>query len=212
MRFIHIKEFAIMAAFSLILSPAWGACVKPPASAQKINQFKLNPQGLIPSADAETRGVEIQTRELAGTDARLAESLVRVAETANPKFQTAIAAGLAQAALACENTDQQAAEQIQQAVAGFQNGQFQASFAAVAGDIETAATAASGSAGSVVITNPNRSKGTAAVPAYGGGTPTTIVINAMPGVTPAATLFSVAGPSNSQGGGATAADPVSPTR
>ncbi|MGA3000021.1 hypothetical protein [Bradyrhizobium sp.] len=212
MRFFLNRELVIVAAFNLLLSPAWGACVKPPASAQKMNQFKLNPQGLIPSADSETRAVEIQTRELAGTDPRLAESLVRVAETANPKFQTAIAAGLAQAALACENTDQQAAEQIQQAVAGFQNGEFQASFAAVAGDIETAATAAAGSAGSVVITNPNRSKGASGVPTYGGGTPTTIVINATPAGTQTTTVFSVAGPSSSQGGGATAADPVSPTR
>ena len=142
MRFVMNRELIVVAVFNLVLSPAWGACVKPPASAQIIGQFKLNPQGLIPSADSEAQSVEIRTRELAGTDARLAESLVQIAETANPKFQMAIAAGLAQAALACENTDQQAAEQIQQAVAGFQNGQFQSAFAAVAGDIGTAAAGA----------------------------------------------------------------------
>src|ERR1019366_3952854 len=106
--------------------------------------------------------IEAVTRHLAGTDASLAADLVRVAEGTVPRFQTAIAAGLAQAAIACSTVDQQATQTIQQAVASFQDGQFQASFAAVAGDLSTAATAAAtsfatGSAGSVVVTNPNTS-------------------------------------------------------
>ena len=115
--------------------------MKPPASDQAISQFKANPQGLV-APNSDTRTIEATTRDLAGTDASLAADLVRVAEGTTPRFQTAIAAGLAQAAIACSTVDQQAAQLIQQAVASFQDGQFQASFAAVAGDLSTAATEA----------------------------------------------------------------------
>jgi hypothetical protein len=137
-----------------------------------IAEFKLNPQRLIASPNTDARRIEAQTRDLSGTDATLAADLVRLAENAKPLIQTAIAAGLAQAALACSSLDLKAAQQIQQAVAAFQNGQFQASFAAVAGDLSTAATdaaasAALGSSGSVIINNPNPS--VAKTAAVGGG-------------------------------------------
>jgi hypothetical protein len=149
----------------------WAACLNPPLSAQSISQFKSNPQALVDPA-SDTRIIEATTRDLAGTDASLAADLVRLAEGTMPRFQTAIAAGLAQAAIACGNVDQQAALLIQQAVAGFQDGQFQASFAAVAGDLSTAATDAatafaSNSVGSVVVTNPNTSRGSS--PTHGSG-------------------------------------------
>lgn len=122
--------------------------------------------------DSDARTVEAMTRDLAGTDASLAANLVHVAEGTVPRFRTAIAAGLAQAATACSSVDQKAALLIQQAVAGFQDGEFQSSFAAVAGDLSTAATAAasasaSSSAGSVVVVNPNLSTSSAG-PAFGG--------------------------------------------
>jgi hypothetical protein len=127
-------------AFLAISVPqSWAACLKPPASDQAISQFRANPQGLV-AANSDTRTIEATTRDLAGTDASLAADLIRVAEGTNPRFRTAIAAGLAQAAIACSTIDQQAAQLIQQAVAGFQDGQFQASFTAVAGDLSTAAT------------------------------------------------------------------------
>ena len=99
-------------------------------------------------------------RDLAGTDAALAPDLVHLAQGAIPRYQTAIAAGLAQAAIACTNVDQRAALLIQQAVAAFRDGQFQASFEAVAGDLSTAATnaaasSAASSAGSVIVVNSN---------------------------------------------------------
>jgi hypothetical protein len=98
--------------------------------------------------------VEASTRDLAATEPQLAPDLVHVAQTAQPRLQRAIAAGLAQAELACLGVDQQA-------VAGFEDGQFPAPFAAV-GDLSAAVTdaaisAATDSAGSVVIINPNRS-------------------------------------------------------
>ena len=190
-------------------SMAWAApCVAPPASPELIAEFKSNPGALV-APTGDTRSLEARVLELAGTSASLATDLVNVAQGATPRFRTAIAAGLAQAAVACNNVDQQAALQIQQAVAGYENGQFQASFAAVAGDLSTAATeaagySATGNAGSVVIVNPNRATRTSSNPGSGGTrsavvqiTSGTIVINSVG--TPDA-------------GTTTAADPVSPTR
>jgi hypothetical protein len=186
----------------------WSACLNPPLSAQSISQFKSNPQALV-APDSDTRTIEATTRDLAGTDASLAADLVRLAEGTVPRFQTAIAAGLAQAAIACGSVDQQAALLIQQAVADFQDGQFQASFAAVAGDLSTAATEAAtasaiGSVGSVVVSNPNPSRGSS--PTSGGGSvlPTSTV-------TVSVTLAATSSPT-SNSPAATAADAVSPTR
>jgi hypothetical protein len=187
-------------------SQALASCVKPPASIEAIAHFKSHPEALV--APTETsRVVEITARDLAGTEADLAADLVRIAASAPPLLQTAIAAGLAQAALACSSVDQNAAQQIQQAVAGFANGSFQAAFAAVAGDLSTAAVAAAASEaassfGSVVIINPNRSTNRAG-PLGGGGSAHSII-------------FDIAAPSVLTGqtfdGGTTAAEPVSATR
>jgi hypothetical protein len=193
----------------LLIAPmgqSWASCLKPPASAQSIAEFKTDPHSVTSSSDPRT--IETAVRELAGTDASLAAAIVRVAEGASPRFRMAIAAGLAQAAVACTSVEQQASLLIQQAVAGFPNGEFQSAFAAVAGDLSTAATdAAAGfaanSVGSVVVTNPNRSPGTNPPPGGGGfstplqftsGTATTVTTN------------------NTSRPSTTAANPVSPTR
>jgi hypothetical protein len=204
------RELWLVLWLALSASPAAAACITPPLSPELIKQFKSNPQGLIPSADFDTRIVEATTRDLAGTDPTLAPDIVRVAEGARPRFQAAIAAGLAQAALACLSVDQQAALQIQQAVASFQDGAFQALFAAVVGDLSTAATAAAesaavSSAGSVVIVNPVGNSGTNGSPGVAGGGSS------------ATGIFAVAGPSTSSTGttitvGITAANPVSASR
>ena len=192
-------------------SPAAAACITPPLSSEAINQFKSNPQGLISNPDIDTRAVEARIRDLAGSDPTLAKDLVRIAQGAKPRFKTAIAAGLAQAAIACLGVDQQAALLIQQAVASFQDGEFQALFAAVAGDLSTAATAAAesaatGSAGSVVIVNPVGKSGTSSNPGGGGG-----------GGSNSTGVFAVIGSSSSSSNGVTslnrsAANPVSATR
>jgi hypothetical protein len=189
--------------------PASAACITPPLAPELINQFKSNPQGLIPTRDTDTRAVEGTTRDLAGTDSALAPDLVKVAEGALPRFQAAIAAGLAQAALACLGVDQKAALQIQQAVANFQDGQFQALFAAVVGDLSTAATVAAESAattsvGSVIITNRNSAPGTKTTPG-GGGTLTPIPV-ASTGV------FGVTDRTSPNTVGSTSSSPVSATR
>jgi len=171
----RIVSTALVGAALLAVSvtQGWAGCLKPPASDQAISQFRANPQGLV-APNSDTRNIEAKTRDLAGTDASLAADLIRVAEGTSPRFQTAIAAGLAQAAIACATVDQQAAQLIQQAVAGFQDGQFQASFAAVAGDLSTAATEAAtafatSSVGSVIVINPNGSPRPTATTGGGGG-------------------------------------------
>src|ERR1700753_1054108 len=98
-------------------------CVAPPLTPEAINLFKSNPQALI-APGADTRTLEAQGRDLAGTDADPAADLVKLADGAPPRFQTAIAAGLAQAAVACQTVNQEAALQIQPAVAGFEDAEF----------------------------------------------------------------------------------------
>jgi hypothetical protein len=194
------------------ISQGWAApCIDPPLSAQAIANFKSNP-GAIIAPNSDTRTIEIFVRDLAGTDATLASDVVRLAQgTTTPRFQTAIAAGLAQAAVACSTVDQQAALLIQQAVANYQDGQFQASFAAVAGDLSTAATAAAtaaavGSVGSVVITNPNTSRGLTTNPGSGGTTALVQMTSA------AITINAISGPTTTNPSTTTtAASPVSPT-
>lgn len=189
---------------------AWaGPCVAPPVTAEAIAQFKSNPAALV-APNADTRTIEARVRDLAGTSADLATDLVHLAQGTTPRFQTAIAAGLAQAAVACNNVDEHAALLIQQAVAGFEDEQFQASFAAVAGDLSTAATAAAassaaGAAGSVAIVNPNRSSRPTTNP--GGGGSTTSLVQITSG---AVTINSVNGPGNPSTT-TTAGNPVSPT-
>jgi hypothetical protein len=201
----RIVSTALVGATVLTISaaPGWAACIKPPVSDQAISQFRANPQGLV-AANSDTRTIEATTRDLAGTDASLAADLIQVAEGTNARFKTSIAAGLAQAAIACATVDQGAAQIIQQAVAGFQDGQFQASFAAVAGDLSTAATeaasaSATSSVGSVVIVNPNAGGRGNLTPGGGGGVSALVQITAPV----------IANPANAT---ATAAAPVSATR
>jgi hypothetical protein len=193
------------------VSEGWTApCVTPPVSAAEIARFKANPQALV-TPNSDTRTVEAFVRDLVGTDAGLASDFVRLAQETTPRFQTAIAAGLAQAAVACSTVDQQAALLIQQAVAGFENGEFQAAFAAVSGDLSTAAAeaaaaSASSSVGSVVIVNPNTAQASATNPGGGGG-PTLIQIT---GTTATArTAIGTSAPTTTT---TTAASPVSATR
>src|SRR6202795_331218 len=202
----RIVSTALVGAALLAVSvtQGWAGCLKPPASDQAISQFRANPLALV-APNSDTRTIEATTRDLAGTDASLAADLVRVAEGTSPRFQPAIAAGLAQAAIACATVDQQAAQTIQQAVASFEDGQFQASFAAVAGDLSTAATAAAtafaeSSVGSVIIINPNVSPRSTLTPG-GGGVSALVQLSA-----PAATI------ADTNGTSATAAVPVSATR
>jgi len=182
-------------------------CIAPPASESDMNRFRSDPGAVVgPSTDA--RAVEASVRDLAGTDASLAAEFVRLSQALPPRLRTAIAAGLAQAAVACETVDQQAALVIQQSVAGYDDGEFQNAFAAVAGDLSTAAAVAAASSadsavGSVVVTNVNRSTPLSRAPG-GGGSTTIFQINS----TGVANRTST---SNS-GGTATAASPVSATR
>jgi hypothetical protein len=200
---IMFKALFIAALLATSVNQGWAGCLKPPISDQAISQFRANPQDLV-APNSDTRTIEATTRDLAGTDASLAADLIRVAEGTNPRFRTAIAAGLAQAAIACATVDQQAAQLIQQAVASFQDGQFQAAFAAVAGDLSTAATEAAtafatSSVGSVVIVNSNSSPRSTTSP--GGG-----------GSLSALSLTSSGRTSASDTRSATAANPLSPTR
>jgi hypothetical protein len=208
-----LKSVFALVVFSVFVSHASAApCIVPPLSQDAVDHFKANPSTLVaPGADART--IEGTVRDLAGTDAALAAELVQLAQGSKPRVQTAIAAGLAQAAVACQTVDQQAALLIQQAVASFQDGEFQNVFAAVAGDLSTAAVAAAtdaavGSVGSVVVTNPTNSR--PPTTNFGaGGTPAFFQITAIPATTsPSSSPSTSPTPTTTT----TAATPVSRTR
>lgn len=172
-----LKALCLSALLAISATQVSAACFNPPASPEAISQFKSNPKAMV-APDSDTRTIEATTRDLAGTDALLAADLILVAKGTTLRFQTAIAAGLAQAAIACSTVDQHAAQLIQEAAANFDDGQFQAAFAAVAGDLSTAATAAanafaSASVGSVVVVNPGSGARTTTTPG-GGGAVTTL--------------------------------------
>ncbi|PZA12824.1 hypothetical protein DNX69_06420 [Rhodopseudomonas palustris] len=172
-RLCRIAVFGAVSALLLPGSSASAACINPPVSEQAIAQFRSNPAALLnPTTDG--RAVETAVRDLVASDATLTKSIVSLAAGAPSRLKTAIAAGLAQAATACTTIDVQAAMLIQQAVAALPDGEFQTTFAAIAGDLSTAATAAaaasaSSSTGSVIIKNPNRSARAAQGPGGGGG-------------------------------------------
>jgi len=91
----RIVSTALVGAALLAVSvtQGWAGCLKPPASDQAISQFRANPR--VCRAKFRYPHIEATTRDLAGTDASLAADLIRVAEGTSPRFQTAIAAGLA---------------------------------------------------------------------------------------------------------------------
>src|ERR1700730_12333325 len=87
------------------VSQSWATpCVVPPVTAEAISQFKSNPQAIV-VPDSDTRTIEAFVRDLVGSDATLAADFIRLAQGTTPRFRTAIAAGLAQAAIACQTID-----------------------------------------------------------------------------------------------------------
>lgn len=169
--FVRILLAQLLLVFSVNQVLA-AACVDNPLSDEAISRFKADPKAVVaPGADA--RAIEGHVMDLASTDASLSSDIVRLAKGTTPAFRLAIAAGLARAALACSSIDQQAALLIQQAVAGLDDGEFQSAFAAVAGDLSTAATDAAFSSavsavGSVVVVNKNVTPGLPKSPIGGG--------------------------------------------
>jgi hypothetical protein len=149
---------------------ASAGCLSPSLSSEQVAAFRANPSATLNNPDM--RLLERETRNLAAADATLADDIVRFATTAAKGTQDAIAAGLAQAALSCLANDVNAAQLIQQAVAGFDNAAFQSTFATIAGDMDTAAVATATEAavsgvGSSVVVNPNNTGRT--TPSIGGG-------------------------------------------
>jgi hypothetical protein len=205
---VVFEALSVVALLVALITQGSASCLSPPASELDIAQFRSDPDALV-RANSDARTVEATTRDLVGTDARLAPDFVRVAKSTTPRFRTAIAAGLALAAIACSTVDQKAALAIQQAVAAFEDLEFQASFAAVAGDLSTAATDAAAayaaaSVGSVIVVNPNVSPGSTLQPG-GGGAAVAVQFSA-----PALSILTTTATTNDAA--TTAAEAVSATR
>lgn len=194
---------------SLLLASAAEAdaasCLSPATPAETIAAFNANPESLLTNAP-DMRALERSVRNLAATQSTLAQALVGVAEKAKPAQQSAIAAGLAQAAMACLSVDAMASQDIQTAVAGFEDITFQSTFASIAGDLDTAAVAiaaeaAAASVGSAIVVNPQRAPTGPRVSGGGGAASPAVTISLIP----------VSGTNLSRDGSA-AASSVSPVR
>jgi len=110
---VVFEALSVVALLVALITQGSASCLSPPASELDIAQFRSDPDALV-RANSDARTVEATTRDLVGTDARLAPDFVRVAKSTTPRFRTAIAAGLALAAIACSTVDQKAALAIQQ--------------------------------------------------------------------------------------------------
>jgi hypothetical protein len=193
--------FGLVAVAAFSGTPAVTAYMTFPLSFEAINEFELNPQSLMPSPSTNTRTVEATTRDLTATEPQLAPDLAHVAQTAQRWFQGAIAAGLAQGAPACRSagcaTNSAGGRRFRRwPVPGPDRGGGGRSVDSG----RRSRSAATGSAGSVVFINPNRS--VRSTSSAGGGSSTNT-----------AGVFGVAGPNQSaRGTSRTAAVPVSSTR
>jgi hypothetical protein len=89
-------------------------------------------------------GLTGEIRNLAASDPSLVSVILSLVKRANPNQKSAIAAGLAQAALTCSERDPTLALRIQEAVAGFDDASFQTAFTEASRDTRTTAVGAGG--------------------------------------------------------------------
>jgi hypothetical protein len=89
---------------AIAVSQVGTVCPNPPVANQSIGQFISAPRALVAS-DSDTQKLEETTRRLAGTNAVLAANPVRFAEGTRGRFRTAVAACIAQVAIASGNVD-----------------------------------------------------------------------------------------------------------
>jgi len=141
--------FGLVAVTALFGNPAATACMMVPPLSFEDLKFRTI---LAPGTDWPA--VAASTGNLAATEPQLAPDLGYEAQTAQPRFQGAMAAGVVQPALTRLGADQQAPLQVKRAVAGSEDSQFQTLFTAAVGDLSTDAT---GSAGGMAVINPHRS-------------------------------------------------------
>jgi hypothetical protein len=165
----------LVAVAALSGTPAIAAYIIFPLSFGANSNLNLNPQSSITRPSPDTRTVEASARYLAGPEPQLAPDLVHGALTGQRWFQ-GDCDGSYPGTPACLRADQPAALQIQQAIAGFDDGQFQADSGSggrsVEGGNRRSRSAATGSAESVVCINPNSSVRRTSGPGRGSSTNT----------------------------------------
>lgn len=124
-------------------------CFLPPAklSDDAVAAFLADPAALL--TEYRTGGLPLvnTVRGLAGSSATAVPILLKLAETANERQQTAIGAGLARAAVACSRSDPTYSAMIQEAVAGSPLAAVLLAFQTATNDVQTAAVGAGGGDG-----------------------------------------------------------------
>jgi hypothetical protein len=109
-----------------------------------LSAFKSNPDALLAQYPMGSGGLTGEIRNLVASDPSLASVILSLVKRANPTQKSAMAAGLAQAALTCSERDPTLALRIQEAVAAFDDASFQTAFAEASRDTRTTAVGAGG--------------------------------------------------------------------
>jgi hypothetical protein len=119
----------------------------PSLPASVVSTFMGNPNQLLTQFPGAGPQLTKQVRELLASDKTTLPSLISLLKLASPDQQTAIAAGLAQAAKAYASNDPAFANQVQTEVAATGIPDVIKAYASIAGDTGTASTGGGGGSG-----------------------------------------------------------------
>jgi hypothetical protein len=119
----------------------------PSLPASVVSTFMASPNQLLTQFPGAGPQLTKQVRELLGSDKNTLPALITLLKLASPDQQTAIAAGLAQAAKAYASNDPAFANQVQTEVAATGIPDVIKAYASIAGDTGTAATGGGGGTG-----------------------------------------------------------------
>jgi hypothetical protein len=122
-------------------SAAETACFSGPAkmSEAQVDAFLATPSSLFSEFPGGGLPLSTRIRSLAGSDARALAPLVGLVASANPQQISAIGAGLARVARACQVVNPEYAATVQENVASLENEALEVAFEAASQDVQTAA-------------------------------------------------------------------------
>ena len=136
-------------------SAAETACFSGPAklSEPQVQAFLDTPAGLLSEFPSGGLPLSTRVRSLAGSDANTLDPILGLVATATPSQVSAIGAGLARVARACQTINPEFAATIQDKIASLDNGGLETAFQAASQEVQTAAlgtTTGVGGAGGAV--------------------------------------------------------------
>lgn len=138
--------------FALLTGTASGSFAKcfegiAPASTEAVGNFLKDPKFILDQYPRGGSSLLSDIRNLVVSNPDTLRAITGLVAKANPQQKSAIAAGLGQAAIACQNRDPVIALEIQRSVAALGDSAFETAFLSVTGNVRTAATGGPGGGG-----------------------------------------------------------------